>query len=132
MTRPPRRSERSSTNPRPGHRLTKNLRIRNRREYLAVQRHGKSRHTRHFIALCVPRGDDGPSRLGITVTRKIGNAIARNRVKRRVREFFRQHLEELPRARDFVFIAKSGADELSYADVVTELRSAIDLPTKCP
>ncbi|MGH7859532.1 MAG: ribonuclease P protein component [Candidatus Binatia bacterium] len=117
----------SSANALRSRRLPKQLRIRGRGDFLALQRHGKPRHTPHFVVLSAIRRAGGPSRVGITVSRKVGNAVARNRVKRRVREFFRLHRDELPAGRDFVFIAKSGAEKLSYADVVDELRKAIGL-----
>jgi ribonuclease P protein component len=57
----------------------------------------------------------------------VGNAVVRNRVKRRLREFVRLHRRDLPPGRDFVVIAKPGAAELSYADLVTELREPFSL-----
>jgi ribonuclease P protein component len=57
----------------------------------------------------------------------VGNAVVRNRVKRRLREFVRLHRRDLPPARDFVVIAKPGAAELSYAELVAELREPFSL-----
>jgi ribonuclease P protein component len=57
----------------------------------------------------------------------VGNAVVRNRVKRRLREFVRLHRRHLPPARDFVVIAKPGAAELSYAELVAELREPFSL-----
>jgi ribonuclease P protein component len=99
----------------------KELRVRARREFLAAQRRGTARHTPHFVVVTAKREDPGPPRLGITVTRRVGNAVERNRIKRRVREFFRHHREQLSGSRDYIFIAKSGAENLSYADIVREL-----------
>ncbi len=61
-----------------------------------------------------------PSRLGITVTRKIGGAVQRNRIKRVVREAFRLSPDRLPRGIDLVVIAKPGAHELGLAEVTAE------------
>ncbi|MFN9809143.1 MAG: ribonuclease P protein component, partial [Deltaproteobacteria bacterium] len=63
----------------------------------------------------------GPPRIGITVTKKVGNAVARNRVKRLVREVFRQERARFPEGCDIVFIAKDGAPELRYEDVLAEV-----------
>jgi len=64
-------------------------------------------------------------RLGLTVSRKVGNAVARNHVKRRVREWFRVEREALPKDVDLVVIAKPGAAELDAAGVRASLRRAL-------
>ncbi len=59
-----------------------------------------------------PDGSPDP-RLGLTVSRKVGGAVVRNRVKRRVREWFRHSRKALPAGVDLVVIARRGAGELS-------------------
>jgi ribonuclease P protein component len=71
--------------------------------------------------------DRGTSRLGITVSARVGNAVVRNRVKRVVREIFRRRRRELTSVNDIVVIAKSGADNLTYAQAATELEQALEL-----
>ena len=66
-----------------------------------------------------PAGGQGP-RLGLVVTRRLGKAVPRNRVKRLLREFFRRKKTKLP-LRDLVIMAKKGADTLSYEQVEEEL-----------
>ncbi|MDT8420916.1 MAG: ribonuclease P protein component [Desulfuromonadales bacterium] len=66
------------------------LRLKTSREFGIVRRMGCSIHTPHFILLKMP-ADDNFSRLGLTVSRKVGNAVCRNRVKRLLREYFRRH-----------------------------------------
>ena len=63
----------------------------------------------------------GNSRLGITVTKKIGNAVKRNRIKRLLREFFRVNKSGFSSSQDIVVIAKKEAYELTYQDVCREL-----------
>jgi len=63
---------------------------------------------------------DGASRLGITVSRRVGGAVVRNRVKRLVRETFRRRWRDLP-AGDAVVIARAAAGRLDAAAVGEEL-----------
>ena len=64
----------------------KSRRLRKRVDIVGVQRAGKAIHTRYFVVVCDVQGR---GRLGITVSKKVGNAVNRNRVKRLVREFVR-------------------------------------------
>ena len=61
------------------------------------------------------------SRLGITVTRKCGNAVVRNRMKRLLREVFRRHQETLVPAMDLVVNARAGLEKSKLTDLEREL-----------
>jgi ribonuclease P protein component len=102
-------------------RFPKSRRLRARREFLAVQASGVRVHTPHFL-LVVARGPsaEAPARLGVTVTRKVGDAVRRNRVKRVVREAFRLDPTLLPAGVDLLVIAKNGAPLLGLAEVTVE------------
>ena len=63
----------------------------------------------------------GRARLGVTVSRKVGNAVVRNRVKRRIREWFRHDGQALVAGRDVVVIARSAAAGLAGAASFAEL-----------
>lgn len=100
--------------------LPSSSRIRRRREFLSVQGSGKRRPTRHFLVL-VARDASPDARLGVTVTRKIGNAVLRNRVKRSVREAFRRTRRTLPGGLALVVIARDGSPRLGAGQVAEEL-----------
>jgi len=85
-----------------------------------VQSIGQRASTAHYVLLVAPREAPGRSRLGVVVTKKIGNAVARNRVKRVVRECFRLWPDLVPDDIDLVVIAKEGAPELGLAAVRAE------------
>jgi len=111
---------------RPDRRLPRSRRIRRRAEYLYLQRSGQRRACRSFVVIARAR-TTGDSRIGITASRHTGNAVTRNRVKRMVREFFRQHRECISPNRDVVVIARPQAASLSYADLKRELATALKL-----
>jgi ribonuclease P protein component len=109
-------------------RFPKDRRVRKRREFLRIQETGSRVTLPTAIVLLSARLDDGPARLGITVTRKFGNAVARNRAKRLFRELFRRGSAFLPKGVDFVVIPKtSAAGRLSLAELEGEWTRAAGL-----
>jgi ribonuclease P protein component len=105
-------------------RFAKSHRLRKRPEFLAIQREGRRRSAPHFIVITRKQQGIRP-RLGVTTSRKVGSAPARNRVRRLVREFFRRNREGVVGSRDLLVIARSGAAGLSYAAVAEELSRAL-------
>ena len=96
----------------------KSVRLRTRREFLAVQDGGKSLQVSAacLVALALPNGRE-QARLGLTVSSKVGNAVVRNRIRRQLREWFRAHIDELPKGHDVVIIARSSAATASRAEL---------------
>jgi ribonuclease P protein component len=92
------------------------LRLRKRAEYLSLGS-GEKVYLPHF--LIVWKGGGSSPRFGITASRKTGVAVVRNRVKRLVREYLRLHPQIA--ANDYNIIARRGAGELTYHEVVREL-----------
>lgn len=100
-------------------RFPKASRLRQRREFLSVERTGRRIAGRHFVLLLRERGD-GRRRLGVTASRRVGGAVVRNRIKRLLREVFRR-AGDLPPAADTVVIARASAADLSFGGVRDEL-----------
>ena len=89
--------------------ISKEMRLRQRADYVAVQTNGKKAHGRHVLAIARRRSrPDLSGRLGLTVTKKVGNAVVRNRIKRLLREWMRQN-GWVPRGWDLVLVAKDSA-----------------------
>mgnify|MGYP002348330208 CR=1 FL=1 len=102
------------------------VRLRRRPEFLRVQEQGHKLTADCLLCLVLPNGrDDGATRLGLTVSSKVGNAVVRNRIRRRLREFYRHERAGLPRGMDLVFIARPSAAEADTA----RLRRAFDRVT---
>ena len=99
--------------------------IRKRADFLSANR-GIRVARPGFVLLANPNGGKG-TRFGVTVTKKIGNAVVRNRMKRRFRELLRAALPEqgLP-DHDHVLIGREGGVERDFAAMGAELRIALE------
>ena len=98
-------------------------RIRKRREYQRVYDRGRKISSRNFT-LFLLENDLRRPRLGITVTRRVGGAVQRNRVKRLLREWFRKVRRDLP-AVDLVVNAREGACRLTLEGLSREMETKI-------
>lgn len=106
---------------RSGESFPKRARLTRRSEFLNLSKSGRKFHTPHFVVMS-KENDRGENRLGITVSSRVGHAVARNRIKRLLREFFRRLRHEIIPCQDTVIIARKGADKLSLDEVAQELR----------
>lgn len=94
-------------------------RLSRSRDFDAVYRHGRSVSSRYLVLYVFPRGDnDGGGdepRLGLAISRKVGGAADRNRVKRRLRAAFERVSGELDRGHDYVLVVRPGFADVSEA-----------------
>jgi len=98
----------------------KKERVRKRKNYLSIYQGGVRVHSNNFTVILNPN-PSGEKRLGVAVSKKVGNAVKRNRIKRLLREFFRLNKDRLPDSKDMVIIAKKDVSLLKYQDVCLEL-----------
>jgi ribonuclease P protein component len=103
-------------------------------EFDRVFRHGRSHANRDLVLYVFPRGEDaGTPRLGLSVSRKVGGAVDRNRIKRLLREAFAQESGRLPEGSDAVVIARQGSRELAQREGLPGIRRALaELIEKVP
>ena len=102
-------------------------RLSRSRDFDAVYRHGRSTSTRFLVLYWFERdGEPGEPRLGLAVPRSTGNAVARNRIKRQLRETWAERLERIPAGRDYVLIAKPGMPEAVAANGFDWLGERVD------
>lgn len=106
------------------HSFTKKERLLKRAEFLAVTEGGKKSHTTSFIIFIRPNTLSF-SRIGITVSKKVGNAVERNRIKRLIREFFRLSKAGIETGIDIIVIAKRGAVGKDFREVSRELERTL-------
>lgn len=101
--------------------FTKADRLLSRTEFLRLARSGKRIQNKHFIAV-YSSGRTDSVRLGITVTKKVGPAVTRNRIKRYSREYFRLNRHKFTGIWDINIIAKQEAATLSSEQAFSSLQ----------
>ncbi|MBQ0026379.1 MAG: ribonuclease P protein component [Lachnospiraceae bacterium] len=87
-------------------------------------RQGKSYGNNLLVMFAYCRGRDQEGRVGISVSKKVGNSIIRHRLKRQIRECFRTHLSEWKDGYDIVVVARQGAKSQEYSKLLEALNSA--------
>ena len=115
-----------------GARRGKRQRLSRSAEFDRVYREGRSHASRYLVVYAFPReGAEDDPRLGVSVGRKVGGAVERNRVKRMLREAFWAIAETLPAGHDFVVVARPDSGDLARRDGEAGIEEALrELMTK--
>jgi ribonuclease P protein component len=95
-------------------------------EFDRVYRQGRSQANRYLVLYAFPRGGDEGPRLGLSVSRKVGGAVDRNRIKRLLREVFATEEPSLPRGYDLVIVARPDLKELAEREGMEGIRGALE------
>jgi ribonuclease P protein component len=94
-------------------------------EFERVYRQGRSHANRWLVVYAFPRGEDAQTRLGVSVSRKVGGAVHRNRVKRLLREAFAAEQGRLPDGLDLVVVARPDTNDLAEREGLEGVRRAL-------
>lgn len=108
-----------------GHRFRKRERLRKRHEFIFLAQSGHQCQDRYFI-IRYGVNERGCGRLGVTVTKRVGGAVTRNRLKRVLREFFRTHRPLAATGVDYNIIVKSTAVTLTTDQIFIALEALFD------
>jgi ribonuclease P protein component len=106
--------------PRPG-------RLKKRAEFLKVAAAGRKAAVGGVVVQAMARGDGAAARLGFTVTKKVGNAVVRNRTRRRLKEAARLVLQDVPvGAIDLVLIGRNSTRKRDFKALQSDIKRALD------
>ena len=101
-------------------------RLKRRADFLRVAAKGRKAPVHGLVLQALARADFGPARLGFTVTRKVGNAVVRNRARRRLKEAARLLLRASPLTGvDLVLIGRDATCARPFAALQDDLRRAL-------
>lgn len=105
--------------------LKKSQRVKKNEDFQKVFKKGKSVANRQFVVYSYRKEDQLEFRIGLSVGKKIGNAVTRNRIKRYIRQAFLEMKDELKNDRDYVIIARHQAAALDFHETKKSLQHVL-------
>jgi ribonuclease P protein component len=101
-------------------------RLSRSRDFDAVYRQGRSVSSRFLVLYWFPQEEPAAPRFGFSVPKAVGGAVERNRIKRQLRDVWRERLERVPEGHDYVLIVRSGLPEAVAANGFEWLGDRVD------
>ncbi|WP_078429554.1 ribonuclease P protein component [Alkalihalobacterium alkalinitrilicum] len=101
--------------------MKKAFRIKKNEEFSKVFNEGKSVANRQFVLYALHKEGQNHFRIGLSVSKRIGNAVMRNRIKRAMREWFHQYEDKLLQDKDYVVIARNPTAEMDFFEMEKSL-----------
>lgn len=101
--------------------MKKKFRIKKNEEFQQVFQKGESFANRQFVIYMLNKKEQDYFRIGLSVSKKIGNAVMRNQIKRYIRQAFLELDEQVAKERDYVIIARKPAAQMDYSEVKSSL-----------
>ncbi|WP_152446697.1 ribonuclease P protein component [Bacillus sp. THAF10] len=105
--------------------MRKEQRIKKNTDFQHVFRKGKSMANRQFVVYAVKKEEQDTYRIGLSVSKKIGNAVMRNRIKRLIREAVHASKDKIPAGVDLVIIARKPTTEMSLEEITKSLQHVL-------
>ncbi|MCA1032307.1 ribonuclease P protein component [Bacillus timonensis] len=105
--------------------MKKEFRIKKNSDFQAVFQKGVSTANRQFVVYVLEKKEHDFFRIGLSVSKKIGNAVTRNRIKRLIRTFFNENKDRITGEKDYVIIARKPAAEMDYHEVNSSLEHVL-------
>jgi len=106
--------------------LRKSFRVKKEKDFNAIFKEGESVANRRFVIYRLANSQEH-FRVGLSVSKKLGNAVMRNQIKRRIRHILIDHRNELVDNIDFIVIARKGVENLDYAELEKNLLHVLRL-----
>ena len=106
--------------------MKKNFRVKREKDFKAIFKDGTSFANRKFVVYQL-ENQQNHFRVGLSVSKKLGNAVTRNQIKRRIRHILLSVREHLADNVDFVVIARKGVEGLDYAEMEKNLLHVLKL-----
>lgn len=107
--------------------MKKSYRVKRKRDFADIFNQGNNVANRRFVVYQLAKSQDH-FRVGLSVSKKLGNAVVRNRIKRKLRHVLMELAQDLTTV-DFVVIARKGVEEMSYQDIKQNLIHVLKLAT---
>ncbi|MGM9950789.1 MAG: ribonuclease P protein component [Lysinibacillus sp.] len=105
--------------------MNKRQRIKKNEEFQKVFKSGKSFANRQFVVYCLKKGEQTEFRIGLSVSKKIGNAVTRNQIKRYIRQTFLELKDDVRQDMDYVIIARNQAATLDFHETKKSLEHVL-------
>lgn len=107
--------------------VKKEYRVKKNKEFQEAFNKGKSLANRQFVVYSLKRPGQDHFRIGLSVSKKLGNAVTRNKIKRYIRQAFLELEEDLVNEYDYIIIARKPAAEMNFFEIKSSLVHVLKL-----